>query len=64
MKIGIALLAFAMLLCACSSTPTPSRWTKFGFTHQQFETDWAECQKQDSPGECMSLKGYVEDSGQ
>jgi hypothetical protein len=60
MKIGILLLASATLLCGCSSTP--ARWTKFGYSHQQFEADWGECQKQESPKPCMIAKGYTEDN--
>ena len=62
MKAVLLLSASAMLLCACSSTPSPARWTKYGFNHQQFEADWGQCQKEESPAKCMSAKGYTEDS--
>ena len=60
MKIGLLLIVFAMLLSGCSSAPT--RWTKFDYSHAQFEADWGECKTQGSPEQCMSAKGYTADN--
>lgn len=60
MKICLLLLACAMVLCACSSTP--ARWTKFGYSHAQFEADWGECKTQEAPEQCMTEKGYSKDT--
>ena len=57
MKRGILFPAFALLLGACSSTPT--MWTKVGYSHQEFEADWAACKTQESPEQCMIEKGYT-----
>ena len=59
LKAGIMLSAISMLLVACSSTPP--RWMKFGYSHQEFETDWAQCKDQQSPEQCMRDKGYSPD---
>ena len=57
MKLSAMLLASAVLLCGCSTTPTS--WMKVGYSHAEFKTDWEECQKQEFPAECMTAKGYV-----
>jgi hypothetical protein len=71
MKKALFLLGGVALLCGCSTTPT--YWTKADFNKQQFDADWYQCQKENTPekeyywivdaqmaAQCMRARGYLE----